>query len=175
MLRLSPASREKTLVPTSCVLNRYMPCGPKKRKIGWNVKVTLLKASHECLHFLLISLAFCSWHFPLGFKKKSNAFLWIRMNHQLISMFTKSSSKVIGVCLDGSHSKDFVSCGNHYVVRCEFFFVTFTVKDVNWLLSPLHNTFIHFMTPCFWVGEKRKLHILSQAKKDRDSSQKTYS
>ena len=46
----------------------------RENKIGWNVKVTFLKASHECLHFLLISLAFCSWHFPLGLKKKVKCF-----------------------------------------------------------------------------------------------------
>lgn len=146
---------------------------PKKRKIGWNVQVTFLKASHECLHFLLISLAFCSWHFPLGFKEKSNVFLWIRMSHQLISVFTKSSSKVVGVCLDASHFKGF--CLLWKSLCCKFFFVIFTVKDVNWLLSPLHNTFIHFMTPCFWVGEKRKLHIPSQVKKERLKSKKNYS
>ena len=94
------------------------------------------------------------------------------MNHQLISMFTKSSSKVSDVFLDGSHFKRFCLLWKSLCYKMWIFLLDFQSKML--IGCSVHYVTLLYILWClgFELRKERKFHVTSQRKKERELKSK---
>ena len=89
------------------------------------------------------------------------------MNHQLISMFTKSSSKVSDVFLDGSHFKRFCLLWKSLCYKMWIFFLGFQSKML--IGCSVHSVTLLYILLlfCFELWKKKEISCYKSEKKTK--------